>query len=127
MGNSAGSQAIVSACLARAQASSAQQPDRSPPLTLRALLSPTQPLSEAGQEALARVTAGLLDPVRRLTKVIAARSYVPLIPVVAVVAAWRDYLSRYPAAGPLANGLSQVSCCVPYRLLLPDTFHPEAM
>jgi hypothetical protein len=103
---SPGSQALVSACLARAQGG--RGVTRTPSQTLQALLNPGQPISEAGQETLARITRGMLDPILRLTKVIGAKSYVPLIPFIVTVSAWRVGLAAYPAAAPLVHELQDI-------------------
>ena len=49
------------------------------------------------------------DPVRRLTKALAARSAIPLVPLIAAVAAWRRHVAAYPAAAPLATELQEIA------------------
>ena len=79
-----------------------------PPIALRDLLAPRQPLSDGGLDALGRVTAGVKEPLKRLLSTLAARSFLPLIPILAAVEAWREHLAQFPTAAQLGEELRDV-------------------
>jgi hypothetical protein len=96
---------VAAQWLASATAGGGREP---PPLPLRQLLAPAAPLSEAGADAVAKITAGVRDPVRPLIKSLAKASAIPLIPVIAALSAWRRHLGQFPAAAPLSAELQGI-------------------
>ena len=98
---------IVEVSLSRR--SSSASASGQPSVSVEQVMQAREPLDEHGAAVLARVTAGgVREPLRRLVRAAAARTYVPLVPLFAIIAGWRKHLSQFPAAAPLNAELKEV-------------------
>lgn len=91
------------------EVSLSQRGARQPTITLQQLMQPRGALDSHSAALLAQVTAGSIrEPLRRLVRSAGAKSYVPLVPIFAVIAGWRKHLSQFPATAPLNAELKEV-------------------